>query len=396
MHVRGGAEIVGLVADPRDESVPLAPVVVRGVRLADGSEETFDLTVVASGRRGALPAWLEAIGAGDVPEVSDESGIVYFSRFYELLPGSELPPRTGPIGGDLGYLKYGVFAGDNGTFSLTLAAATDDTVMRRLLDDDEVFELAGRSLTFTAPYLDGRAEPITGVHKIAGLISRWREYVIDGRPLAIGVVPIGDAMLATNPLYGRGCSTGFWAAHLLAEKLRTHSDDLTAALMAYYADVESELHPWVVATMKTDADARRYRRRSSRARTPTARRTTPSGGSGRFCVTACGRRCAPTSWCCGRSCGTSTCSPLPTRSRPTVSSSRACSPRGPSATRGHPSRSSARPATRCSRCWAQPPADAARAPHASRSSRRSPNHWSRRGRPSTSADPFAAWMRWVT
>ena len=63
------------------------------------------------------------------------------------------------------------FCGDNGTFSLT----------------------------FTAPYLDGRAEPITGVHKIAGLLSRWRDYVVDGQPLANGVVPIGDALLATNP-----------------------------------------------------------------------------------------------------------------------------------------------------------------------------------------------------
>ena len=252
--VRGGIEVVGLVANvPRGTG----PVDVLGVRLADGSEEPFDLTVVASGRRGALPAWLADIGAGDVPELTDESGIVYFSRFYRLLPGHQLPPRTGPIGGDLGYLKYGVFAGDNGTFSLTLAAATDDAVMRRLLDDDDVFDAAGRSLTFTAPYLDGRAEPITGVHKIAGLISRWRDYVVDGQPLATGVVPIGDALLATNPLYGRGCSTGFWAAHLLAEMLRTHSDDPAAAVAAYFERVETELHPWVTATIRTDADARR-------------------------------------------------------------------------------------------------------------------------------------------
>ena len=256
VEVRGGVEVVGLVTDSAAVTAE-APVVVRGVRLASGTEEPFDLTVVATGRRSALPVWLSEIGAGEVPEVSDESGIVYFSRFYRLQPGRDLPPRTGPIGGDLGYLKYGVFAGDNGTFSLTLAAATDDRVMRRLLDDDEVFDRAGQAMTFTAPYLDGRAEPITGVHKIAGLMSRWRDYAVDGRALAIGVVPIGDALLATNPLYGRGCTTGFWAAHLLSEKLRTHSDDLTAGLMAYYVAVECDLHPWVVATMRTDADARR-------------------------------------------------------------------------------------------------------------------------------------------
>ena len=47
--------------------------------------------------------------------------------------GAAYPPRTGPIGGDLGYLKYGVFVGDNRTFSVTLATPTDDEELRKLL-----------------------------------------------------------------------------------------------------------------------------------------------------------------------------------------------------------------------------------------------------------------------
>ena len=39
--------------------------------------------------------------------------------------------------------------------------------------------------------------------------------------------------------------------------LRTHSDDLGAAVSEYYKRVEAELHPWVTATIRTDADARR-------------------------------------------------------------------------------------------------------------------------------------------
>lgn len=258
--LRSGTHIAGLVTPPASAagSDPAGPPQVIGVRLDDGRVENFDWTVVATGRRSALPAWLEQIGAGTVPEVAEDSGIVYFSRFYRLKPGQSVPPRTGPIGGDLGYLKYGVFAGDNGTFSLTLACATDDAHLRTLLDDADRFDEVGRQLVFTKDYLDGRAVPITDVNKIAGLVSRWRDYVVDGKPLALNVLPMGDAHLATNPLYGRGCTTGFVNAHLLALVMRDHEHrGAVAVALAHDEAVRAELKPWVTHTMQIDAEARR-------------------------------------------------------------------------------------------------------------------------------------------
>ncbi len=151
-----------------------------------------------------------------------------------------------------------MFAGDNGTFSITLACATDDAVTRKALDDEDRFDQVARALTFTRDYLDGRSVAITPVHKIAGLISRWRDYVVDGTPLALGVLPVGDAHLATNPLYGRGCTTGFVNAHLLAETFASNdpSDMLTIA-RAHDDAIRAELKPWVMQTMQTDAEARR-------------------------------------------------------------------------------------------------------------------------------------------
>ena len=176
---------------------------VTGVRLSDGTTLDADLVVAAVGRRAVVPEWLTAVGAAEIVEESEDTGIVYFSRFYRLRPGCTFPPRSGVIGGDLGYLKYGVFAGDNGTFSVTLATPTDDDQLRKMLADPDVFDLAARQLTVAAEWLDGRAEAITpDVHVMAGLLNRWREYVVDGEPVVTGLVPVGDAICAPTRCTG--------------------------------------------------------------------------------------------------------------------------------------------------------------------------------------------------
>ena len=255
---RTGHAVVGLMTDrPFDAHSGVRPHVT-GVRLDDGTVISSDLVVVASGRRTAVPEWLEAIGAPAVAEEVEDTGIIYFSRFYRLREGMHYPPRGGAIGGDLGYLKYGVFVGDNRTFSITLAVSTEDSELRRLLADPKVFDIAASQLVATAPWLDGRAEPITAqVHVMAGLLNRWRDYVVDGQPVALGMVPVGDAVLCTNPLYGRGCSTAFWGAHLLAEAIDAHPDDLVAMALAYDDALRAEILPWYRATVEQDGEARR-------------------------------------------------------------------------------------------------------------------------------------------
>ena len=250
---KSGVAVEGLVAEDR----PGRPHVT-GIRLSDGTAYAADLVVAAAGRRSALSDWLHDLGAPEVPEQVDDTGIVYFSRFYRLLDGMEHPPRTGPIGGDLGYLKYGVFVGDNRTFSVTLATPVDDDQLRKLLVDPAVFDATARRLVASASWLDGRAEPLTdGVHVMAGLVNRWRDYVVDGEPVATGVVAVGDAVLCTNPLYGRGCSTGFWGAHLLAQAVATFGDDDREVALAYDASLRAEIRPWYRAGVEQDAEARR-------------------------------------------------------------------------------------------------------------------------------------------
>ena len=75
------------------------------------------------------------------------------------------------------------------------------------------------------PFADLLSDPISDVAAMAGVTNRWRELLVDGEPLATGVIPIGDSVICTNPLYGRGMSTAAWSVDMLARALDDHADD---------------------------------------------------------------------------------------------------------------------------------------------------------------------------
>lgn len=221
-----------------------------GVHLADGRTVDGDLVVLAGGRRGDVPGWFAAIGAAPVPEEDEDTGIVYWSRFYRLL--GDAPTSEGPIGADLGYLKFAVFQGDNGTFSVTLATATEDAALRAI-STPERFDAAAAAMQPIAPWLaPGVSEPITEVHPMARLRNRIRHFVTDGRPAALGVVAVGDAHTCTNPLYGRGCSLAMVHAEVLADALTAHGAVDEAFHLAFEAATTEQLEPWYRASVNQD------------------------------------------------------------------------------------------------------------------------------------------------
>jgi 2-polyprenyl-6-methoxyphenol hydroxylase-like FAD-dependent oxidoreductase len=248
VELRHGVAATALDAVTTTASVPR----VRGV---DGI--AADLVVDARGPRSSSDGWLAAIGAAPVPEELHESGIVYLSRFYKMSDGAVLPPFSGPTAADLGYLKYAVFLGDNGTFSITFAVERTDDVFRKALAGSEHFEVAARAVDALAPWrAEGFAEPITGVNIMAGLRNRYRPLVAGGMPLVTGLASVGDASVCTNPLYGRGCSLAVVHAFGLADCLREHGGDLDAFALSYGVFTERELVPWFRSAVIQDAQAR--------------------------------------------------------------------------------------------------------------------------------------------
>lgn len=221
-----------------------------GVHLGDGRTVDADLVVLAGGRRGDVPGWFEAMGAAAVPEEDEDTGIVYWSRFYRLLGAA--PVAEGPIGADLGYLKFAVFQGDNGTFSVTLATPSEDAAFRALSAPAR-FDSAAAAMVPIAPWLAaGVSEAITDVHPMARLRNRLRHFVTDGRPAALGVVAVGDAHTCTNPLYGRGCSLAMVHAELLADALAEHGSADEAFQLAFEAATAEHIEPWYRASVNQD------------------------------------------------------------------------------------------------------------------------------------------------
>jgi 2-polyprenyl-6-methoxyphenol hydroxylase-like FAD-dependent oxidoreductase len=253
----GGAAVQGLVAESDPGS---GPPRVAGVRVADagGREQLWsaDLVVDASGRRSRLPRWLAEIGARAVEQEEESCGIFYCSRFYRLRPGAAPPERQGVVGADLGYMKFGIFPGDSGIFSITLAAPLDDDPLRAILREAP-FEAAARAFPAIREWIDpARSEPVTGVRAMAKLVNRRRRFVVDGRPLALGVLALGDAAICTNPLYGRGCTLAFVHAWELADALARHGADLRALALAFDAATRREIEPWYRAARDQDREAR--------------------------------------------------------------------------------------------------------------------------------------------
>ncbi|MGV8996785.1 MAG: hypothetical protein ACOH12_07565 [Parvibaculaceae bacterium] len=83
---------------------------------------------------------------------------------------------------------------------------------------------------------------------------RWRSMVNDGAPVALNFFPMGDTVIRTNPLYGRGCSFAAVQAHVLADVLDETTDPVARAI-AFHAKVDKELRPYYNDMLKQDASA---------------------------------------------------------------------------------------------------------------------------------------------
>lgn len=235
MHCSG--RITGLLGDAAE--VPR----VRGVTLSDRGTVAADLVVDALGRSSLVPQWIEHLGGKPLRVESTSAGCIYYSRYFQLRDGAELPLEgylTTPRG-DLGYAAFATFFGDNRTFAL-LFAVPPQTHQLRMLKENDVWMRFAQNVRGAAPLVRPEfATPITDVMPMGGLQNTLRHFQrADGKLAVLGLLPVADAFCHTDPSFALGLSLSLIHAVALLEGLREESTNVEQLAHDYFGRIEPE------------------------------------------------------------------------------------------------------------------------------------------------------------
>ncbi|MFN2537119.1 MAG: NAD(P)/FAD-dependent oxidoreductase [Mycobacteriales bacterium] len=224
---------------------------VTGAQTSDGAVAA-DLVVDALGRGSTVARWLAAAGHPQPDPQESECGLLYYSRHYRVRDDEPFPPYASILAGprgDVGYLAFATFVGDNRTFSLAIMIPPADRALRELRDVG-AFQRVARLLPTVGPWLEV-ADPVTDVIPMGQLRNRLRPaYDVPG------LVALGDARCHTNPTFAFGASLSLAQAALLAE-LSVKLPSVDELLAAFNAEVEPDLQERYDAITAEDRDRAR-------------------------------------------------------------------------------------------------------------------------------------------
>ncbi|CAN5162530.1 FAD-dependent oxidoreductase [soil metagenome] len=243
VDIRRGVTVTGLRAAPYN-GVPH----VTGVDTAEAGPHAAELVVDAMGRRSVLSTWLAAIGARPPIEEAEDSGFSYYTRYFRSNNGATPEPR-GRLLEPIGSFSVLTLPADDRWWSVTAVTASRDQPLKELRRADR-WERLIAACPQQAHWLDG--EPLTDVLPISGLVDRYRRFVVDGAPVATGIVAVGDSWACTNPSVGRGIAMGLLHAHRLRDVIREHLGAPARLAETWDAVTEAELTPWYRGTLSGD------------------------------------------------------------------------------------------------------------------------------------------------
>ena len=211
---------------------------IAGVQLERGTHEA-DVVIDAMGRRSPARQWLTETGHAPAKTEQSDCGVLYYSRYYRLRPGRSLPDGPWLLGprGDLGYMGFSTFPGDNRTFAAVLAVPIGVAELK-VFHQERAHEAALASIPALRQWTDPElAEPITPVLSMGGLMNSIDRSFCD-RP--VGLFTVGDAVCHTDPVLAHGLSFALIHAIGVARALRTNT-----ALADAGAAFASAVTPWM-------------------------------------------------------------------------------------------------------------------------------------------------------
>lgn len=232
--IRRGTKVGELITGSSD--LPGVPHVA-GVRTVSGEDIRADLVIDAMGRRSAATEWIVNVRGRNPVEEGEDCNFVYFSRYFT---GPQRPRRMAPPVTPMGVFSILTNYADNDTWSITLFTSKNKAM--RALRDTAAFHRVVAACPRQAHWIDG--QPITPVLMMAGVLDRYRRFVIDGQPVITGFAAIGDAWACTNPSAGRGLSVGLLQAQVLRNVVRRHINNPGVFSLEYDAETERQATPF--------------------------------------------------------------------------------------------------------------------------------------------------------
>ena len=243
IDVRHNSPVTGLVTGT--EVIPGVPHIT-GVTTEAGETLTADVVIDASGRRSSIGGLLEAVGARGPGEQVEELGFVYNTLYFK---GDTPPELAGDPLAAAGSISLLTMPGDRGHWSATIYHSPNDKLLRNVRDP-EVFKRVVRAMPQHAHWVDG--ERVSDVISMASTANTQREFVLDGAPIATGLVPLGDAWGFTNPSIGRGVTLGIMHAVDAVPVIVDNIEDPAAMMNAWDDVTRGRPAAWHDATVQFD------------------------------------------------------------------------------------------------------------------------------------------------
>jgi 2-polyprenyl-6-methoxyphenol hydroxylase-like FAD-dependent oxidoreductase len=240
VDLRRGVEIAGLLTSENGGRAV-------GVALRDGERVHGDVVVDALGRYRCPPGWPRP--AADPVD----SGAIYYCRYFRLSDGVE--HRDAPLlnpRGDLGYMGFNVFRGDDRTFAIILLVPAADRELRALKDEPTWMRACACITPLDAMTSGEYGRPITPVMPMGGLMNTDRT----ADPGVARLIAVGDAFCHTDPAFAYGLSFSLVHAQALAAAAEDGPDGIGERFRAAAGDEARERYRLVCDT--DDARARRW------------------------------------------------------------------------------------------------------------------------------------------
>ncbi len=222
----------------------------REAALAQPETLTADLIVDTSGRNSILPEWLEALGYPPVQETIVNSYLGYASRWYRCpdhaqvdWQGMLIAPK--PPHQSRGGVLYPV---EGNCWVVTLSGIGDD---HPPIEEDGFLAFANSLRNPVLYDVIKDAAPLSSISSYRRTENRLRHYDQLAR-FPDGIVALGDAVCAFNPVYGQGMTVAAMGAVTLEtcikERLSQPDNDLSGLSQQFQKQLAQVVAmPWTMA-----------------------------------------------------------------------------------------------------------------------------------------------------